>query len=592
MIRIFLIVLMLLLPSSVMLAQEEITDPAFLAMYSRFLKLYDSEDTQKYQAVSDSIKNYYLERNNLESYFKMHLNDVMYETSNGKAYSAIKKANAMLEEMKSRNYKGYYLVYAALATIYESRGNYRLADHYFMNAFKNVNTSDSSSILHIYSRMAVLKAAREPQKAWEWNEKYATLCKDKPAYYKTYIVNKGSICFFLGDRKTFDKTYKEYEKLRNNKTIVDDDYGATIMGVSRSAFDGNYEHALKLLERTSQDFTSLDKCDYRIKIYEMMGKSELALAETSNRRDLRDSLNSDMLFNNINEINAEMELAKINEKANKRQKALMAAVILLLLAALGLIIWRHLTRRRYQKKLVKQNKELEIALSRAEESDRMKDSFIEHVSHEIRTPLNVITGYAQIITNPHYKLTDEQRNRFIADISKNTTEITYIVNELLEVAQDESREHYHKDDSIALNNFCRKLLKQAEARNTRKLHMTFDTDVTDDFVLKSNSRALEKVLEQLLNNAMKFTQEGSINLHVQESPDHGVVRFIVTDTGIGIAKEHQEQIFERFFKVDTFKQGFGLGLTMSRKMATLLGGSLNLDTTYTHGARFILTLPA
>lgn len=583
---------MLLLPSSVMLAQEEITDPAFLAMYSRFLKLYDSEDTQKYQAVSDSIKNYYLERNNLESYFKMHLNDVMYETSNGKAYSAIKKANAMLEEMKSRNYKGYYLVYAALATIYESRGNYRLADHYFMNAFKNVNTSDSSSILHIYSRMAVLKAAREPQKAWEWNEKYATLCKDKPAYYKTYIVNKGSICFFLGDRKTFDKTYKEYEKLRNNKTIVDDDYGATIMGVSRSAFDGNYEHALKLLERTSQDFTSLDKCDYRIKIYEMMGKSELALAETSNRRDLRDSLNSDMLFNNINEINAEMELAKINEKANKRQKALMAAVILLLLAALGLIIWRHLTRRRYQKKLVKQNKELEIALSRAEESDRMKDSFIEHVSHEIRTPLNVITGYAQIITNPHYKLTDEQRNRFIADISKNTTEITYIVNELLEVAQDESREHYHKDDSIALNNFCRKLLKQAEARNTRKLHMTFDTDVTDDFVLKSNSRALEKVLEQLLNNAMKFTQEGSINLHVQESPDHGVVRFIVTDTGIGIAKEHQEQIFERFFKVDTFKQGFGLGLTMSRKMATLLGGSLNLDTTYTHGARFILTLPA
>ena len=583
---------MLLLPSSVMLAQEEITDSAFLAMYSRFLKLYDSEDTQKYQAVSDSIKNYYLERNNLESYFKMHLNDVMYETSNGKAYSAIKKANAMLEEMKSRNYKGYYLVYTALATIYESRGNYRLADHYFMNAFKNVNTSDSSSILHIYSRMAVLKAAREPQKAWEWNEKYATLCKDKPAYYKIYIVNKGSICFFLGDRKTFDKTYQEYEKLRNNKTIVDDDYGATIMGVARSAFDGNYEHALKLLERTSQDFTSLDKCDYRIKIYEMMGKSELALAETSNRRDLRDSLNSDMLFNNINEINAEMELAKINEKANKRQKALMAAVILLLLAALGLIIWRHLTRRRYQKKLVKQNKELEIALSRAEESDRMKDSFIEHVSHEIRTPLNVITGYAQIITNPHYKLTDEQRNRFIADISKNTTEITYIVNELLEVAQDESREHYHKDDSIALNNFCRKLLERAEARNTRKLHMTFDTDVTDDFVLKSNSRALEKVLEQLLNNAMKFTQEGSINLHVQESPDHGVVRFIVTDTGIGIAKEHQEQIFERFFKVDTFKQGFGLGLTMSRKMATLLGGSLNLDTTYTHGARFILTLPA
>ena len=76
-----------------------------------------------------------------------------------------------------------------------------------------------------------------------------------------------------------------------------------------------------------------------------------------------------------------------------------------------------------------------------------------------------------------------------------------------------------------------------------------------------------------------------------DSPDHGVLRFIVMDTGIGIAEEHREKIFERFFKVDPFMQGFGLGLTMSRKMATLLGGSLELDTTYTQGASFILTLP-
>lgn len=316
------------------------------------------------------------------------------------------------------------------------------------------------------------------------------------------------------------------------------------------------------------------------------------MKEVTNRRDLRDSLNSNMLFESINEINAQIGLARMNEKAAKEREVWLASVIVLLLVALGLVVSRSFMRRRYQKQLLKKNKELEIALSRAEESDRMKDSFIEHVSHEIRTPLNVITGYAQIITNPAYELEDEERNRMLQDISHNTDAITNIVNELLEVAEDESREHYPKSDTINVNDFCRKIMKWAEQGNHEHLRLTFDTELSDDFTFCTNLRALEKVMEQLMSNALKFTQEGGINLRVHQSPDHGMVRFIVTDTGIGIAKEHRQHIFERFFKVDSFKQGFGLGLTMSQKMAILLDGSLFLDNTYTNGSRFILTLPA
>ena len=135
-------------------------------------------------------------------------------------------------------------------------------------------------------------------------------------------------------------------------------------------------------------------------------------------------------------------------------------------------------------------------------------------------------------------------------------------------------------------------MKWAEQGNHEHLRLTFDTELSDDFTFCTNLRALEKVMEQLMSNALKFTQEGGINLRVHQSPDHGMIRFIVTDTGIGIAKEHRQHIFERFFKVDSFKQGFGLGLTMSQKMAILLDGSLFLDNTYTNGSRFILTLPA
>ena len=492
--------------------------------------------------------------------------------------------------MKNDGIKQYEVVYTVLGTLFESRGNYRMANEYYMKALKSADPQDEGTLISIYSRLASLKGNREPKEAWKWNEQFGAMTQHYPEYRQTYLIQKATISFFLTDKKKFMETYRQLEVNRQEHADRDDN-GLSTIKIMKDVFDGNYEEAAKSIQADTLNGDDLNQLDIYIHAYEMMGMGKQALEQVNKRRDLRDSLNNNMIFESINAINAEVGLANLNEKAAKERELWLAAIIVLLMIALALVVWRHLTRRSYRKKLQQQNKELEIALSRAEESDRMKDSFIEHVSHEIRTPLNVITGYAQIITNPRYHLTDEQRNRFINDISKNTTEITYIVNELLEVAQDESREYYQKDDTIAVNEFCKKLLQEAEKSNKQQLNLQLDTALNDDYTLRSNSVVLEKILSQLLNNAIKFTKEGRVELNVHESPDGGILRFIVTDTGIGIAEEHHERIFERFFKVDPFKQGFGLGLTMSRKMATLLGGSLDLDTTYTNGARFILTLP-
>ena len=123
-----------------------------------------------------------------------------------------------------------------------------------------------------------------------------------------------------------------------------------------------------------------------------MGKDELAMDEANKRRDIRDSLNSDLLFNNINEINASTGLAQASEKLAKEREMWMGTVIVLLFVALGLIISRYLIHKRYQSRIVKQNEDLEIALDEAKESERMKNIFIQHISHEIRTPLNVSHG--------------------------------------------------------------------------------------------------------------------------------------------------------------------------------------------------------
>ena len=572
-------------------------DTAFTNLYHRYFELYaDSNETAFYEA-SDKLKEYYLKANNLDSYYKVLLNEILYDTEQGKAYRAIKKCGAMLEEMEQKNDKHYDIVYSALGNIYDMRGNYRMANKYYEEALKACAPTDTGALISIYSRIASVKAHREPHKAWEVNEHFGKMCTNNPQYYKVYVVLKGEISFYMKDRQRFEKAYEQYLKICQDYPLLDG-YGKDMMKMVHATFQGDYETALQCLSHESTDYDVLDRCDMRIQIYEMMGEVEKALQEVAYRRDLRDSLNSDMLFDNMNEINAEIGLTKMQEEtlekekeATKRQNMLLSITIILLLAALGLVISRYLMRRRLQKQLMKKNKELEIALMRAEESDRMKTSFIEHVSHEIRTPLNVITGFTQIITNPTFKLKAEERDKMIHDISVNTIEITNIVNELLEVAQEESRQHYEKNDTIEVNAFCEKIIKDMDILNLHHLDVQFLSGVGADFTMKTNRKALEKILRQLLENALKFTQEGHIECKVSESPEEGVVRFTITDTGIGIAEEHQERIFERFFKVDNFKQGFGLGLTMSRKIALLLGGSLYLDKEYTEGARFMLTLP-
>ena len=576
---------------------KEPKDTAFANLYRRYLQLYSDSDETAFYDATEKMKAYYLEHNNSESYYKVWLNELLYDSEQGKSYRAIKKAGQMVKDMEEKNDKHYDIVYAALGNIYDTRGNYRMAKKYYNNALKACAPNDSGSLLSIYSRIASLQAHRESQKAWEMNEKMGKMAAKYPNYYKVYVVLKSEIAFYLKDKKKFEEAYAQYLQICKDHPILDE-YGKDMMKMVHAAFHGDYDTAIEVLSHESMDFDPLDRCDMRIQVYEMMGNQEKALEQVAYRRDLRDSLNSDMLFESINEINAEMGLDKIEEEAHqkqeeaiKRQNLLLILALLFLVAALGLVISRNIMRRRHQKELMKQNKELEIALSRAEESDRMKDSFIEHVSHEIRTPLNIITGYAQVITNPEYELDDEERNRMLNDINKNTSKITYIVNELLEVAEDDSRQHYQKNDLILVNEFCRRIMGNAERINSGRLKMLFNSELNDDFVIHSNRRALEKVVEQLLNNAIKFTHTGFVELKVHESPDHGVVRFIITDSGIGIAEENQERVFDRFFKEDAFKQGFGLGLTMCRKMAILLDGSLFLDKEYKAGARFILTLP-
>ena len=569
-------------------AQTQEKDTAFQNLYKRYFQYYNENNADKFLEASEQMKEYYLKKGNKKSYYKIRLNEVLYDAENGKTYSAITKSNDILKEMEEKNEKMYPIVYTALASIYESRGNYRMAQYYYEDALKEAEPNDTGSLMSLYSRIAELKMERDPKSAMEWNEKFGSLSRNHPEYYKIYLTLKGGICFFLGDKKTFAQTNSEFQQFIKQHPSLDQ-FGIETMNIVNHAFNGQYDKALELLSAENHDFEDIKYFDFRSKLYQMMGRYDLAIHETDKRREYRDSLSSDMFFNNINEVYGELNVAKINQKAAEEHELWMTIVIILLGCIVAAAVTWSIWYRRINKRLKKQNSDLETALDRAEESDRMKSSFIKQVSHEIRTPLNVITGYAQIITNPQFQLDTKERDEMLNAINKNTSDITDIVNELLEVAQDDSRNLYEKEDLINCAELCKKVMEETEKQNTNHLEMRLINDVPQDFTFMSNRTAMEKILGQLMNNAMKFTEKGFAELHASYEERTKTLTFTVTDSGIGIPKKHHSHIFHRFFKVDSFKQGLGLGLTMSKKMADLLHAQLYIDSSYTDGCRMVLS---
>ena len=283
----------------------------------------------------------------------------------------------------------------------------------------------------------------------------------------------------------------------------------------------------------------------------------------------------------------EMELAE--------QKAIMEnhrfwnlVVIFIIVSILFSVIY--FLRNQSAKRLEKAYKKLEEANERTKEASRMKTSFIQQISHEIRTPLNILSGFTQVITTPGMELDEETRKDVNQKIIENTNRITGLVNKMLELSDANSKTVLERNDNVpaiqivaqAMDNF----------NDTTKYKFPIDLqlgDGTDSIMVLTNEQAATRALVLLLDNAEKFTKEGKVTLKTEQKDN--MLYFIVEDTGIGVPADKAEYIFEEFVQLDDYYEGTGIGLTVARSICQRLGGNIVLDTSYTDGARFILTLP-
>ncbi|HYP08222.1 MAG TPA: ATP-binding protein, partial [Bryobacteraceae bacterium] len=264
-----------------------------------------------------------------------------------------------------------------------------------------------------------------------------------------------------------------------------------------------------------------------------------------------------------------------------------------------------------QEELVQLNRELEdtnrgvVALyaeldEKAEhlrQADRLKSTFLSHMSHEFRTPLNSIMALSKILIDRlDGPLTPEQEKQ-VSFIHNAARELTDMVNDLLDLAKVEAGKievHAAEFDIATLLGTLRGMMRPLNTNP--QVQLIIEEPTADLPPMYSDEAKVAQILRNFISNALKFTERGEVRLHCALDDLSGVVIFTVSDTGIGIASEEQDQVFQQYYQIDSVRQrkvkGTGLGLPLSRKLAELLGGSIGLRSAPGDGSHFSVRLPA
>lgn len=231
----------------------------------------------------------------------------------------------------------------------------------------------------------------------------------------------------------------------------------------------------------------------------------------------------------------------------------------------------------------------EAMKEKAVQAIQRKNMFLSNMSHEVRTPLNAIVGFSAVLTDEDESFDDESRREFSEIIKVNSFQLLKLINDILDFSDFENDNitfNIRTHDAVKL---CNEVVETVMASRKLEVEMRFDTDLSV-LMLDTDDARLRQVLINLLVNAAKFTEQGSIVLELKMA-DAGTALFSVTDTGCGIPPEKQHLIFERFEKLNDFAQGSGLGLSICQLIVKYMNGKLWVDSGYTRGARFCFTHP-
>lgn len=277
-------------------------------------------------------------------------------------------------------------------------------------------------------------------------------------------------------------------------------------------------------------------------------------------------------------------------KTHQTEILIAFGIFLFLVTALTASIHFLILSKKLEKKLIERGHELEIARDNAEKANAMKSAFIANMSHEIRTPLNAIVGFSQLLTEPEMVLSDEEKVEYGGYIKVNSDTLLNLVNDILQISKMDAKSMVFNIVDADMVEICKTAAESARANLSPEVSII--TKLPEHPVpVQTDVLRLHQAFNNLLTNAKKFTEHGTITVAIENSVKIDEIRISVTDTGCGIPADKADFVFQRFKQIDSFKQGTGLGLPITRSIIENLGGRIWLDTEYHNGARFVFTHP-
>ena len=554
-------------------------DSTYLKMRTEMSNAFNTGDSAIFFESVTRLEDYLLEQGDLHLYYTQRCNEIVFLMNTQKIFEAYKKAQALSRELRERGLdKEMYMAINMMGHINRYCGNHEAAKKAFNEVIELMEKHGYyESMPPIYMNIVNVEMDDDPEEALELMEKALDIARKYSPERVFDIESRRLLSYYnKGDMKRFAEGYKAYrEGVDSGQTSV---HGAMIE-IYYQAYLGNNDKAIQMAKETLSE----DADEMIINLYKNAGRWKEAFEAQRAQMDSHDSINSIILSNSMKGIEDELHLYEIEREAAHTRTMYMIITILILTMLICALSYIAFARRRHEK-------ELKIAYEHALESDNMKTAFIRNVSHEVRTPLNIISGFAQIISDSGIQIGEAELKEMSQMVIKNTNIITNQFDELIELSLNEHTGEVPNIESVNLSQLFDQLITEFRGLVNNGVEVRVKSTLPEEFTISTNKKMIARMVNLLLDNANKNTTAGNITL--KASAENKELTLAVEDTGGGVDAKEAEHIFERFVKLDNFKEGLGLGLPLCRMIAKRLGGKVHLDTTYAGpGARFVITLP-